>query len=868
MKANPKSEPQLTEQSSIEPAPNDGNTVMVAQSRERLQETLKTYDDDGEIFIALGQIAIAGLILILHIVEQVTQGWQSIEINHHIVQEMHGWHPRNFWVIIALSVLSVSSLFRIYAVRHEMMAERLLDFLTFIDVATILLVIASYQLVYGHPSAGSLKSPSFVLLCVFIGIRALCFNPRPILVSGITAVTGWIFLILLSVVLDGTGAITGSYTEYLASFKILISAELEKIASLIALTGCLTISIRHVRTIIGKAAHGEDYAKALTLSERNMKKATLAHQEEQEALRRLAKREKQLRLQNEQFNAVLGNMSQGVAMFDKHRRLVICNNRYRKLYNLPSGLSKTGTPVEEIIDHKIKTGTYYDTPENYWNEWTAIPEEKKQITKINKMYDGRTISYVYVPLQDGGWLATHEDISELRQIQEDFYHLAHHDALTSLANRHMFGLQLEQILAQLRPGDRIAVHLIDLDYFKNVNDTLGHPIGDKLLKAVTERLRKEAGHSDVIARMGGDEFALIQFAGNQPADAEDLATRIIDSVSKPYTIDDHQIIIGASIGIAIGPDDGDQIETIMRNADLALYRAKENGRGAHRFFEAEMDAKMQTRRALELDMRVAIEKGGFELHYQPLVELKSGELCGFEALIRWPHPEKGNISPAEFIPLAEETGFMVQIGEWVIREACKTAASWPDHLIISVNLSPVQFRDNNLVQLVMNALASSGLPPSRLELEITESVLLEDNAATLNILRQLKQLGVRIIMDDFGTGYSSLSYLQSFPFDKIKIDKSFVEKLNNKGSALNIVRAVSAMAKGMGIETTAEGVETKQQLDVVRNEGYSQIQGFYISKPLPADEIKEKFFANLCVKPKATVQDEPKQTKRNIVIGG
>jgi diguanylate cyclase (GGDEF)-like protein len=868
MNSSLKSEPQLPEQNGAGSAPAEDNTVTISQSSERLQQTLKTYDEDGEIFIALGQIGIAGLILILHMVEQATQGWQSIVIHQHLSQETVGWKSSNLWFVGAIVVLFTSSLYRIYIVRHELSAERTLDVLTIIDVACILMVIASYQLIYGHPSAGSLKSPSFVLLYVFIGIRALRFSPRPILVSGITAATGWAFLVLLSVVLDGTQAITGSYTEYLASFKILISAEVEKIASLIALTICLAIAISQVREIIGKAAHGEDYAKALAASEQNMMAATTAHREAQEALQQLENSERQLREQNAQFVAVLGNMSQGIAMFDYTRRLITCNERYRKLFDLPEELTKPGTRVKEIMEHRIRNGAYFGAPEEYVSKIKTLSSQTKMASRVDKMHDGRTFAFIFVPLPDGGGLVTYEDISELRQAQEDYYHLAHHDTLTSLANRHNFSLQLEQALTQAEQGERIAVHLIDLDFFKNVNDTLGHPIGDKLLKAVTVRLRKEIGDSDIIARMGGDEFALVQFARNHPADAEDLATRIIDSVSEPYTIDDHRIMIGASIGIAIAPDDGDQIEEIMRNVDLALYRAKETGRGVHCVFEAEMDTKMQTRRALELDMRTAIEKGGFELHYQPLVELEGEELCGFEALIRWPHPEKGYIPPADFIPLAEETGFMVPIGEWVIREACRTAAGWPDHLIIAVNLSPVQFRGGGLVQLVTNALAASGLKPSRLELEITESILLENSAATLATLRQLKELGIHIAMDDFGTGYSSLSYLQSFPFDKIKIDRSFIKELAGGGSALNIVRAVAAMAKGMGIKTTAEGVETQQQLDVVRDEGYTQMQGYLVSKPVPADKVDQMLLAKGHTKPRDAIQIEPEERKVKIVISG
>jgi diguanylate cyclase (GGDEF)-like protein len=863
MNRNLKPEVQPTAQSVMEPAPVDDKTIAVAQSSERLRQTLKTYDTDGEIYIALGQIALAGLILILHIVEQITYGWQNLSFNQLAIQEINRFQPSNFWFILALSILIISSLFRIYAVRHELMGERMTDILTIVDISSVLLVISSYQLVYDHPAGGSLKSPSLVILYVFIAIRALRFSPRPILISGITAAVGWTFMVVLAVVLDGTEAFTRSYTDHLASFEILISAELEKIAAIVALTGCLAIAARQVRVIIGKAAHGEDYAKALAQSEQNMREATVSHLEAQEALRQLEKSEKLLRTQNERFDAVLKNMSQGVAMFDKNQRLVICNNRYKALYNFPAELTEEGTTLHEILEFRVQNGIYTGDPDAFMQEWGALPESSDPVTKIQKMRDGRTISFVYVPIEHGGWLATHEDISELRKIQEDFYHLAHHDALTGLANRHMFTIQLEQELKRLKKGGSIAVHLIDLDHFKNVNDALGHPVGDKLLKIVTERLQEQAGADGIIARMGGDEFALIQFTGNRPEDSEDLAKRIISAISSPYVIDGHQIVIGASVGIALSPDNGNQIETLMRNADLALYRAKESGRGAHCFFEAEMDAKMQERRVLEIDLREAIETSAFELHYQPLVDLNSEELCGFEALVRWQHPERGLISPAEFIPLAEENGFIVPIGEWVMREACKTAAGWQEHLSISVNLSPVQFRRPGLVQLVMNALATSGLTPRRLELEITESILLEDSASTLATLRQLKGLGVCISMDDFGTGYSSLSYLLSFPFDKIKIDQSFINELAGGGNALNIVRAVAVMAKGMGIQSTAEGVETQQQLDLVRDEGYTQVQGYFVSRPLPADQVEQMLHEK-----RYTIQETNKQSRKKIVITG
>jgi diguanylate cyclase (GGDEF)-like protein len=415
--------------------------------------------------------------------------------------------------------------------------------------------------------------------------------------------------------------------------------------------------------------------------------------------------------------------------------------------------------------------------------------------------------------------------------------MAHHDALTDLPNRVLLKERLELAVSRVHRGEIVAVHLLDLDHFKNVNDTLGHPVGDKLLKGVTERLGTLIRETDTIARMGGDEFAIVQVGIRQPADASTLAERVIDVVSAPHEIDGHQVVAGTSVGIAIGPMDGLDPDQLIRNADLALYRAKSDGRGTFRFFEPDMDARMQARRTMEYDLRKALIAGEFELHYQPLVNLERNEISGCEALVRWRHREKGMISPGEFIPLAEENGFIVPLGEWVIRKACATAATWPDHIKVAVNLSPAQFKNAGLEQAVVNALAASGLRPERLELEITETVLLQDSAATLATLHQLRALGVRVAMDDFGTGYSSLSYLQSFPFDKIKIDRSFIKEVAAKKNAVDIVRAVAALAKGLGMVTTAEGVETKEQLDAVRAEGCTEMQGFVFSRPLPVGEL-------------------------------
>jgi predicted signal transduction protein with EAL and GGDEF domain len=362
---------------------------------------------------------------------------------------------------------------------------------------------------------------------------------------------------------------------------------------------------------------------------------------------------------------------------------------------------------------------------------------------------------------------------------------------------------------------------------------------------VADRLRSLVRETDTIARMGGDEFAVMQHGVTQPADATSLAHRIIEVLSQPYEIEGQQAVISTSIGISMGPADGISPNQILRNADLALYRAKGDGRGVFRFFEREMDAQMQARRTLECDLRRALIAGEFELHYQPVVDLASNQITSFEALIRWRHPDKGMVAPDTFIPLAEDIGLIVLIGEWAIREACNTAARWPADLKIAVNLSPAQFRNPGLLQVIVEALAASGLAPHRLELEITETILLHDSEATLTTLYRLRELGVRVAMDDFGTGYSSLSYLQSFPFDKIKIDRSFVRDIADSAGSLNIVRAVAALAKGLGMTATAEGVETKEQLDAVRQEGCAEMQGFLFSKPLPGPEVERLFLASL-----------------------
>jgi diguanylate cyclase (GGDEF)-like protein/PAS domain S-box-containing protein len=487
-------------------------------------------------------------------------------------------------------------------------------------------------------------------------------------------------------------------------------------------------------------------------------------------------------------------------------------------------------PEDERISHKeslLHIGETYQSTRN----WRHIRADGSE---IHVLTFGRRVMF------DGcdGYLVAIVDITERRQAEARIAYMAHHDGLTDLPNREFYQERLREALVEAQTGNkRVAVLYVDLDLFKNVNDSFGHPMGDRLLRLVADRLRAQVRGNHLAARLGGDEFALILTSDISPNEASDFSARLIEVLSDSYDIDGVEVVIGASVGIALSPSDGTTSEELMRNADMALYRAKSDGGGVHRFFEREMDRIAQKRRDMEVDLRRAFANGEFELHYQPLVDIGTDRISGFESLLRWHHPDKGMISPAEFIPIAEDIGLIVSLGEWVLREACAEAAKWPDEVKVAVNLSPVQFRSRNLVQAVISALAHSGLSPRRLELEITESVFLAETEANLAILHQLRELGVRISMDDFGTGYSSLSYLRSFPFDKIKIDRSFVKDLAERPDCVAIVRAISGLGRSLNITTTAEGVETVDQLDWLRNEGCNEVQGFLFSAAKPAAEV-------------------------------
>jgi diguanylate cyclase (GGDEF)-like protein len=568
-------------------------------------------------------------------------------------------------------------------------------------------------------------------------------------------------------------------------------------------------------------------------------RSNLATQRLERAQARIAQAAAELALadQNRWFDAALNNMPHGLCMFDGQTRLILCNSAYRRLYDLPDYLTCPGTPLQDIFDHRIATGS---APVD-WAAYRDIVVESEQrggdlVNRHILLEDGRTIQITHNPIADGGYVAHHEDVTANLIAAAD-RHLARHDVLTGLPNRALLRERLDWAFAQSGKTNPLSVLCIDLDHFKAVNDTLGHPVGDHLLRAVAERLTACVREADTVARLGGDEFVVLLPGTRGRGQTRNLARRLIEAVGAPFEIQGHHITIGASIGVAIAPNDGDHAEALLANADLALYRAKAQGRASACFFEPGMDARAEARLKLEQDLREAVRTGGFELHYQPETDAKSGAIVGFEALLRWNRPGQGVIPAAEFIALAEEIGLIAPLDEWVIAQACADATQWPRAVCVAVNLSPAQFRSRTLIDTVARALSASGLAPERLELEVSESMLRDDGEQALATLSQLRGLGVRIALDDFGAGYSSLGCLRLFAFDKIKIDPSFITDLSRTGPSAAIVKAVAELGASLGAVTTAEGVETAEQLAQVREQGCDAAQGYLLGRARPASDI-------------------------------
>jgi diguanylate cyclase (GGDEF)-like protein len=539
------------------------------------------------------------------------------------------------------------------------------------------------------------------------------------------------------------------------------------------------------------------------------------------------------------FDITLQNMSQGLCMFDGMQTLVMCNQRYAAMYGLTLDQTKPGTPLREILDARVSNGNCPADARSYIDTRMEEVDRGEASVVVNQFRDGRYISITHQPLEGGGWIAVHQDITAQRKIEAEVVRMARYDALTDLANRTLFMENVGEALTRLRQRqEEFSILLLDLDQFKEVNDSLGHPVGDALLKSVAERLRMVARESDTVARLGGDEFAILQTVDSDQKDcAIVFANKILQALTEPYVLDGYKVMIGTSIGIALAPDNGTDPDQLLRNADLALYRTKAQGRNGYRFFEPWMEEAARSRRALEGDLRNAVARAEFELYYQTVIDIRTQEVCGTEALVRWHHPQRGLVSPDQFISLAEETGLIIPLGEWILRKACADAAPWPAHIKVAVNLSAVQFGKGDLLDIVTRALADANLAPERLELEVTESILLRNNGDNLAILNELKSLGVSVVLDDFGTGYSSLSYLQMFPFDKLKIDKSFVAELSNRAECAAIVCAVIGLGRSLGIGTTAEGVETREQFDLLRAAGCREAQGYLLSRPVPVSEL-------------------------------
>jgi diguanylate cyclase (GGDEF)-like protein len=545
------------------------------------------------------------------------------------------------------------------------------------------------------------------------------------------------------------------------------------------------------------------------------------------------------------FDTALNNMPHGLCMFDAERRAVVSNRRLATLLDVECDIAGTRASPRALMLACVNAGTLSSADaDRLVGEFQSRLAGELDGELFIATERGRTLALTFHPMTDGGSVVLFEDITDRKMAEAKIHQLARYDSLTGLPNRALFRDNMDASVTNLRRRGPFAIHFIDLDEFKQVNDTLGHPCGDELLCAVAERLRNAVRSSDVVARFGGDEFVILQYPLGHPKEAAVLAERLVAELAAPFQISGHEVVVGASVGIALAPRDGSNADLLLKNADMALYRAKSDGRRAWRFFENGMDVMAQARRNLQLDLRSALASNAFEVHYQPLLNLHTKRISTCEALLRWPHPVRGMVSPAEFIPVAEEMGLIVEIGNFVLREACLECAKWPDDVRVAVNMSPIQFRRGNVADGIRAALSAANLPASRLEIEITESVFLNDTDLTRHWLDELQEMGVRISLDDFGTGYSSLSYLHNYPLNKVKIDRSFLQGVDTSHRSLSLLRSVARLSADLGMSVAVEGIETEEQFNLVAQESsVEEVQGFLFGAAMPSGDIRAMLFA-------------------------
>jgi len=585
--------------------------------------------------------------------------------------------------------------------------------------------------------------------------------------------------------------------------------------------------------------HGEQASEPGSTDETSRLQASFDEQ-----LKELLQRNEKLEQLNACLEAALNHMGRGLSMFDSEQCLLVCNKAYADIYFLPAALTAPGTPFVDILRYHMRRVTGEETSGDFASNWVkdhvARLQHLGQVEEVQHLPDGRVIRVTYQPLAGGGWVDMQEDITSQRQSDEKIEWLARHDALTEIANRFHFREKLEQQFESYDPRQGFALLWLDLDHFKEINDQLGHLIGDGLLKSVADRLKNCLRAGDVVGRLGGDEFAILQVGVDREELADSLARRILEKIRLPHEVHGHCLHTDVSIGIALAPQHGQTPEQLFACADMALYRAKSMGRGAHAIYApGAIDPPPSTLQTpLRGELQCAVDRSELVLHYQPIVDLQKGKVSSFEALMRWKHPSRGMIPPSEFIPIAEETRLIVRMGKWALMQACADAKEWPAATKVAVNLSAVQIECSDIYETVTEVLEKTGLDPQRLQLEITETMLMRDQARTQEVLRKLHDIGVYISLDDFGTCFATLSYLRSFPFRKLKIDRSFVRDIPEHHDCVAIVKSVADLARELNMRSVAEGVETAASLAAVRNAGYNEAQGFYFSPPVRMSGIK------------------------------